>query len=96
MIRAIHRTADMENEKVEPNEMPTAHENVAPAADDRLEDNSPSELNQKRWSIITFEQCVAKNMTYFEAVQKLHELKKQNEAGLCIVADEAAARVSNC
>jgi len=52
-----------------------------------------SELNEPRWSVISFETCVAKNLTYPEAEQKLNELKQADVSGLCIVTDETAERI---
>ncbi len=68
-------------------------EDVAPA------ENVPGsevffELSEPRWSVVTFETCAAKNLTYDEAFQKMKELKEQNVSGLCIVTDEAAARIT--
>jgi hypothetical protein len=52
-----------------------------------------SDLDQPIWSVISFEQCEASSLTYEEAIEKLSELEKEQVAGLCIVTDEAAARV---
>jgi hypothetical protein len=52
------------------------------------------ELSEPRWSVVTFETCAAKNLTYDEAFQKMKELNEQNFSGLCIVTDEAAARIT--
>ncbi|HXG84583.1 MAG TPA: hypothetical protein VNI84_11200 [Pyrinomonadaceae bacterium] len=54
----------------------------------------PSEINAPRWSVVSFEKCVAKNLIYAEAVEKLEHLQMQKISGLCIVTDEAAARIS--
>lgn len=53
-----------------------------------------SELNEPRWSVVSFETCAAKSLTYAEAEQKLNELIAANISGLCIVTDETAARIS--
>lgn len=52
-----------------------------------------SELNEPRWSVVSFETCVAKSLTYAEAEQKLNELIAANVSGLCIVTDETAERI---
>jgi hypothetical protein len=52
------------------------------------------ELNEPRWSVVSFEKCVAKNLTYPQAEEKLVKLEAKKIAGLCIVSDEAAARIS--
>ena len=82
-----------ENEE-NPMNSETAHgERTAPA-----ENNSDSEisfeLGEPRWSVVTFEFCAAKNLTYNEAYKKMQELKEQNISGLCIITDEAAERIS--
>lgn len=52
-----------------------------------------SELREPRWSVVSFETCMAKNLTYAEAEQKLGELEAAKVSGLCIVTDEVAERV---
>jgi hypothetical protein len=54
-----------------------------------------SELSEARWSVISFDRCEASGLTYQQAAEKREALEKQNIAGLCIVTDEAAARVRN-
>lgn len=56
--------------------------------------NFAGELNAPRWSIVSFEKCVAKNLTYPQAEEKLLKFQAEKIAGLCIVSDEAAARIS--
>ena len=57
--------------------------------------NTPySDLDSPIWSVISFERCESSGLTYSEAVEKIEELERNNVAGLCIVTDEAAARVS--
>lgn len=51
------------------------------------------ELREARWSVISFDKCEAKNLIYAEAEKKLEELFAQNVSGLCIVTDEAAAKI---
>ncbi len=53
-----------------------------------------SELNDSRWSIVTFEGVALRGLPYAEALKKIKSLDKQKVSGLCIVTDEAAARVS--
>jgi len=53
-----------------------------------------SELNEPRWSVVTFESCAARNLTYDEAAEKLKKLKAEKIPGLCIVTDAAAERIS--
>jgi hypothetical protein len=54
---------------------------------------SESELRDRVWSVISFDKCEARGLTYAEAEQKLSELEAQKVAGLCIVPDEVAARI---
>ncbi len=68
---------------------------IAPAVEAVSDENSPSELNEPRWSVISFENCIAGNLTYNKAVQKLNELAANNISGLCIVTDETGERVKN-
>lgn len=78
---ALQRANKMENKKTEP------------TVKDFLEAEFPSELSAPRWAVITFEKCVAKNLSYEEAARKLAKLKRQKISGLCIVSDEAAGRI---
>jgi hypothetical protein len=52
-----------------------------------------SELEAPRWSVVSFEKCAAKNLTYAEAAEKLKQLKAKKVSGLCIITDEAAERI---
>jgi len=52
-----------------------------------------SEINAARWSVVSFEECAAKNLTYAEAAAELKLLAAKKVAGLCIVTDEAAGRI---
>lgn len=67
----------------------SANENVSP--------QSPraSEINERRWSVVSFEKLTAKNLTYAAAVEKLNQLHANKVSGLCIVTDEAAQRITN-
>lgn len=74
-----------EEEKFEETE--TAQE-VAPAEEES------KELRELRWSVITFENCAVKGLTYEEALNWREKLHNQGLSGLCIVTDEAAERIS--
>lgn len=81
--------AKMEDEKIEPSETQTR--------ENETEEIFSGELSAPRWSVITFEKCAAKNLSYAEATEKIQELNRQNVSGLCIITDEAAARAEiNC
>ena len=53
-----------------------------------------SELNEPRWSVVSFETSMANNLTYPQAEEKLKELEAAKVVGLCIITDEAAARIA--
>lgn len=54
-----------------------------------------SELGKMRWSVISFERCEMGGVTFAEAIYKLSELEAAGISGLCIVTDEAAARLKS-
>ncbi len=56
-------------------------------------ENVRSELEAPRWSVVSFEKCAAKNLTYAQAAEKLKQLKAKKVSGLCIITDEAAGRI---
>lgn len=87
-----NQSAKMENEKIEPEETPTAQENE-PLVEDVSVESTISELNASRWSVVSFEKCLAGNLTYAEASEKIIELAAEKVSGLCIVTDEAAKRI---
>jgi hypothetical protein len=64
----------------------------APAAE--TENEVSSELNEPRWSVVSFESVAVHGLPYAEAQKWLEKLQKQNISGLCIITDEAAARIS--
>jgi hypothetical protein len=59
-----------------------------------LSEDFPNELRESIWSVVSFDKCEARGLTYTEAEQKLSELDAQKVSGLCIVTDEVAARIS--
>lgn len=83
----------MKNEETEPIETPKMQENITRAKEVVSDENFTGELDAPRWSVVTFEKCAAKNLTYSEAEKKLQKLKRRKIAGLCIVSDEAAERI---
>lgn len=66
---------------------------IAPAAKAFSDEDFSSELNEPRWSVVSFEKPEAKNLTYNEAARKLKKLAARKISGLCIITDEAAARI---
>ena len=78
----------------------TSEKNEEPGADaqaaeteNRISDGG-GELAEPRWSVVSFESVAVHGLSYTEARNWLEKLQKQNIAGLCIVTDEAAARLS--
>jgi hypothetical protein len=53
-----------------------------------------SEMSEPCWSVVSFESVAARGLTYTEAHKRLEKLEKQNISGLCIITDEAAARLA--
>lgn len=66
---------------------------IAPAAKAASDEDFSSELNELRWSVVSFEKLEAKNLTYDEAARKLKKFAAKKNSGLCIITDEAAARI---
>ena len=54
-----------------------------------------NELEEPRWAVISFERREGAGLTYKQAAQLLGELDSRKVAGLAIVTDEAAAKVSD-
>jgi hypothetical protein len=82
----LSQVMEMETESEKNQE--TAQE-VAPAED------FSSELNEPSWSVITYKSVAVSHLTYQEAQQWAEDLKKQGVSGICVITDEAAARVGD-
>jgi hypothetical protein len=54
----------------------------------------PGELDQPLWAVVSFEQIEATGLTYAEAEQKMRELDGEDVAGLCIITNDAASRIT--
>jgi hypothetical protein len=67
---------------------------VEQAADPGLPLAADNELDQPRWSVISFDQREAGALSYKQASALMTELASHGVAGLCIVTDEAAARIT--
>ena len=63
------------------------------ATEKKVIETSNSELDQPRWSVVSFDTCEASGLTYPAAVKVLAEKEAAGVYGLCIVTDEAAGRV---
>lgn len=80
--RKLCSSPDMKKKKKESSdEVSTARENYK------------SELDAPLWSVVTFEKVAAKGLTYLQAAEKMGKLKAEKVSGLCIITDEASARL---
>jgi hypothetical protein len=70
------------------------------AADEQTAENSEAtendanELETQQWSVVSFEGVAMSGLSYEEARQWVEKLNAQKISGLCIITDEAAARIS--
>ncbi|CAN5625523.1 hypothetical protein BH24ACI2_BH24ACI2_04610 [soil metagenome] len=84
-------------EKTQESDKAAAAQSVkaAPAAEAVSDEDFPNELGEPRWSVVSFENCVETGLTYDEAAQKLKKLAAEDVLGLCVVTDEATAKILN-
>ena len=54
-----------------------------------------SELNETRWSVLSERGCEASRLPYAEAARLVAQLRREPVFGLCIITDEAAARLNH-
>jgi hypothetical protein len=54
-----------------------------------------SELDQPRWSVVSFERREASELSYRQAAALMKDLDSRGVAGLCIITDEAADRIKS-
>lgn len=66
-----------------------------PLFDDVFPAAIESELERSMWSVVSFNQRQAGGLTYKQASDLLSELDAYNISGLCIITDDAAARLQN-
>ncbi len=84
----------IKEENQESHEAATAQKTeVAPAVEAVSDDGFPSELREPRWSLVSFETCLAANLTYDEAAVLMKDFTAKKTSGLCIITDTAAARI---
>lgn len=55
--------------------------------------STASDLEEHIWSVISFERVEGAGLDYANAVKLLSDLDDRGVAGLCIVSDNAAARI---
>ena len=65
----------------------------APAVEAVSDDEFSSELQEPRWSLVSFETRLAGSLTYDEAAALMREYAGKRTSGLCIITDEAAAKI---
>jgi hypothetical protein len=54
-----------------------------------------SELNETRWSVLSERGCEASRLPYADAARLVAQLTREPVYGLCIITDEAAARLNH-
>jgi len=54
----------------------------------------PSDLEQKKWTVISERGREASSLTHEEARRLVHRLGAEGRHGLCIISDEAARRMN--
>jgi hypothetical protein len=57
-------------------------------------EHTAAELSDRIWSVVSFDKVEAAGLTYAEARDKMEERAAAGGAGLCIVTDSAASRMS--
>lgn len=87
MISAARRDSEMEE---------TSQENSAASEQPETENSAGlAEMDTPEWSVVSFEGVAVSNLTYTEAREWIEKLDRQKISGLCIVTDEAAARLAD-
>lgn len=54
-----------------------------------------NELTANGWSVVSFDRCEARHLTYEQAEAQIKELTARKVSGLCIITDEAAERIKS-
>jgi hypothetical protein len=57
------------------------------------QETAKSELDMPIWSVVSFDACEASGLSYHAAAKLMSEKEAAGVYGLCIVTDEAAARL---
>lgn len=66
----------------------------ASAVDDAVSEVQKSRLDDPVWAVISFDGLQAGGLTYEQAQDLMFEFDAQGVAGLCVVTDEAATRIT--
>ena len=91
-VRVPIKVKTKKEENKQPKEATPSQERNS--ADATIDNDAASELCEPRWSVVSFENCMASNLTYDKATEKLNKLRGKKISGLCIITDEAAERIS--
>jgi uncharacterized protein YwqG len=86
-------TESEENQKAKKVASAQKH-NVDPKTKAVSNEDFSSELSAPQWSVVSFETCLASNLTYEKASKKMKQFKTKKIAGLCIITDKAAERIT--
>lgn len=94
-ILHLPRKAEIEPrpEAFEPTIPPQAEPAPAPA-EPTTTASQMCELDEPRWSVVSFDEIEAGGLTYRQAAALQSALELNDVNGLCIVTDEAARRIS--
>lgn len=95
MSASVQKILEMENQNQPTPELNEEQSAIAAdsAANSEGSENEINELELPCWSIVSFEGVAMSGLTYDEARKWIEKLNEQNISGLCIVTDEAAARI---
>jgi len=55
---------------------------------------TPCELDESRWSVVSFDRREGSRLSYAEAIALMKHLDTEKVTGLCIVTDEAAEHMT--
>lgn len=66
-------------------------ENNAPIGDETAEEEN--ELEGSFWALVSRCECLFRDLTYLQAAEKMQELTRREERGICIVTNAAADRL---
>ncbi len=72
----------------------TAHDKEVAPAEEGSSEEVGSDLSKQIWSVVAFDGLAASGITYHEAKAKMAQLTGEKVSGLCIITDEAAARMA--
>lgn len=68
---------------------------MSEATEQKATETYRSELDLAQWSLVSFDKCEASGLSYDAAAKLMCEKEAAGVYGLCIVTDEAAAKVGH-